>query len=103
MKDGSYDLNWDVLIQPQQTIAIYMGVAGLRILCSELTKRGMDEKTPAAIIQQGTTPNQRVFTGTLKTLPDIVDSHEIKPPSMVIIGEVVKLHEKLAWYEPVTN
>ena len=100
MKDGGFDLNWEALIQPEQTIAIYMGVAGIRHLCGELIKRGMSEQTPAAIIQQGTTPNQRVLIGTLKTLPEVAESQEIKPPSMVIIGEVVKLHEKLSWYEP---
>ena len=100
MKDGGFDLNWEALIQPEQTIAIYMGVAGIRHLCGELIKRGMSEQIPAAIIQQGTTPNQRVLIGTLKTLPEVAESQEIKPPSMVIIGEVVKLHEKLSWYEP---
>ena len=100
MKDGGFDLNWEALVQPEQTIAIYMGVAGMRLLCDELIKRGMPGQTPAAIIQQGTTPNQRVLIGTLKTLPEVAESREIKPPSMVIIGEVVKLHEKLAWYEP---
>ena len=101
LKDGSMNLNWDALIQPNQTIAVYMGTHGLDILCKELIKRGLPEDFPAAIIQRGTTQQQRVYTGTLKTLPEFPDQHEIKPPSMIIIGEVVKLHEKLAWFEPV--
>ena len=100
LKDGSMDLNWDALIQPRQTIVVYMGTHGLDLLCKELIKRGLSEDTPAAIVQQGTTQNQRVYTGMLKTLPELPDLKEIKPPSMIIIGGVVRLHEKLAWFEP---
>lgn len=103
LKDGTMNLNWNALIQPRQTIAVYMGTHGLDLLCSELIKRGMPEEMPAAIIQQGTTQQQRVYTGTLKTLPELPKRNEIKPPSMIIIGEVVKLHEKLAWFEPITG
>ncbi|MEX2523999.1 MAG: siroheme synthase CysG [Gammaproteobacteria bacterium] len=101
LKDGKFDLNWDALIQPRQTIAVYMGVAGLSIFCSELIRRGMDADTPAAVVQQGTTPQQRVVIGDLSTLPKRVESESIKPPAMVIVGDVVRLHEKLAWYEPI--
>jgi uroporphyrin-III C-methyltransferase/precorrin-2 dehydrogenase/sirohydrochlorin ferrochelatase len=101
VKDGKLDLNWDALLQPRQTIAVYMGVGSTAKLCGELIRRGMDARTPAAVIQQGTTPRQRVFTGDLETLPRLIEQEEIKPPSMVIVGEVVRLHEKLAWYEPV--
>ena len=101
LKDGSMNLNWDALIQPKQTIVVYMGTHGLDVLSNELIKRGMSEETPAAIIQQGTTQQQRVYIATLKTLKNIPEQHDIKPPSMIIIGEVVKLHEKLAWFEPV--
>jgi uroporphyrin-III C-methyltransferase/precorrin-2 dehydrogenase/sirohydrochlorin ferrochelatase len=100
LKDGSLDLNWDALIQPQQTVAVYMGIGGIKILCTELIKRGMDGATPAAVIQRGTTPQQRVFIGDLNSLPDLVASEDIQPPSMVIIGGVVRLHERLAWFEP---
>jgi len=99
LQDGSLKLNWDSLIQPGQTIAVYMGVGAVKVLCKELIKHGMDAKTPVAIIQQGTTVNQRIYTGTLQTLPEIVDKEQIKPPSMMIIGEVVTLRDKLAWYE----
>ena len=94
------DLNWDALVQPRQTIAIYMGIHGLDVLCRELVMHGMSESAPAALIEHGTLPDQRVLIGNLLTLPDIVKSQEIKPPSMVIVGDVVKLHEKLAWFEP---
>jgi len=101
LKDGKFDLNWDALIQPRQTVAVYMGVAALPVFCSELIRRGMDASTPAAVIQQGTTSHQRVLIGDLSTLPKRVEFESIKPPAMVIVGDVVRLHEKLAWYEPV--
>jgi len=60
----------------------------------------MSGEMPAALIERGTQPQQRTLIGTLSTLPAIVQSQQIKPPSMLIVGEVVKLHEKLAWFEP---
>lgn len=101
LKDGSMDLNWEALVQPRQTIAVYMGTHGLNVLCTQLIRHGMPENTPAAIVQQGTTPQQRVYIGNLKTLPKLPEQHEIKPPSMIIIGDTVKCHEKLAWFAPV--
>lgn len=101
LKDGSMDLNWDALIQPQQTVAVYMGVTGARILCGELLARGMRENMPVALVEQATTPQQRVYVTTLAGLPEVIDTHKIQPPSMIIIGEVVRLHEKLAWFEPL--
>jgi uroporphyrin-III C-methyltransferase/precorrin-2 dehydrogenase/sirohydrochlorin ferrochelatase len=100
LKDGSMDLNWDALIQPRQTIAVYMGVMGLEELCRELIARGMSEQMPAALVQQGTTHKQKVYIGNLGNLPDFPKQNDIKPPTMIIIGEVVKCHEKLAWFEP---
>lgn len=99
LQAGKLELNWEALVQPGQTIAVYMGVGAVKVLCSELIAHGMNSSTPVAIIQQGTTETQRTFIGTLETLPQIVETEVIEPPSMLIIGEVVKLREKLAWYE----
>ncbi len=99
MKDGVLDLNWDALMQPRQTIAVYMGVMALERLCGELRRRGMPNETPAALIQQGTTRNQRVFSSTLADLPAEVARHEVSPPSMILIGEVVRLRSRLAWFQ----
>ncbi len=99
LKDGSMNLDWDALVRPRQTLAVYMGLGGIDILCRELIEHGMAAPTPAAVIQQGTTPRQQVLIGTLATLPDIVRGAELRPPSMVIIGEVVRLHERLAWFD----
>ena len=103
LKDGGMDLNWDALVQPKQTIAVYMGTHGLDVLCRELIKHGLPGDTPAAIVQQGTTRHQRVFTSTVDQLYKIPEQYEVKPPSMIIIGSVVRLHEKLSWFEPVTD
>ena len=103
LKDGSMDLNWETLIQPKQTIAVYMGVVGIEVLCRELIERGVSETMPAALVQQGTTQKQKVYIGDLITLPEILKQHDIKPPTMIIIGEVVKCHEKLSWFEPQNN
>jgi uroporphyrin-III C-methyltransferase / precorrin-2 dehydrogenase / sirohydrochlorin ferrochelatase len=103
LKDGSMNLNWDTLIQPRQTIAVYMGVMGLEALCRELIARGMSKTMPAALIQQGTTHKQKVYIGDLESLPDIPKQYDVHPPTMIIIGEVVKLHENLSWFEPQNN
>ncbi len=98
LRDGKLGFNWEALLQPKQTIAIYMGIKGIDVLRQNLIERGMDPDTPAAIVQRGTTPEQKVYVGTVGTLAKIVADNEIKPPSMIIIGDVVKLHEKLSWY-----
>ena len=98
LKDGSMSLNWSALVQPQQTLAVYMGTHGIEILSKELIKHGLAEKTPVAIVQQGTTQAQKIYISTLKELPDISKQNEVKPPSMIIIGDVVSLHAKLAWF-----
>ena len=98
LKDGKLDFNWPALLQPKQTLAIYMGVKGIDVLQKNLLDQGMPPDMPAAIIQQGTTPDQKVYTGKVATLVQTVAGNDIKPPSMIVIGEVVKLHDKLSWY-----
>ncbi|MDY7559621.1 siroheme synthase CysG [Pseudomonas sp. 10B1] len=99
LKDGSTDLRWNDLVAPAQTLVFYMGLVGLPIICEQLIKHGRSADTPAALIQQGTTSNQRVFTGTLANLPQLVAEHEVHAPTLVIVGEVVQLREKLKWFE----
>lgn len=100
LKDGSVNLDWPMLARPHQTIAVYMGLFGLPVLCRQLIAHGLPAATPAAIVQQGTTHNQRVLTGTLETLPALAMSANLVPPTLIIVGGVVKLHQKLAWFEP---
>jgi len=101
LKDGTMNLDWDALARPRQTVVVYMGLHGLVILCAELIKHGMPETTPIAIVQQGTTRNQRVITGTLATLPGITERKKPQAPTLIIIGGVVTLREKLAWFNPL--
>jgi uroporphyrin-III C-methyltransferase/precorrin-2 dehydrogenase/sirohydrochlorin ferrochelatase len=98
LKDGSVELDWDALAKPAQTIVFYMGLHSIGILCKELVAHGLPKDTPAALVQQGTTRNQRVFVETLASLPTLVEREEVKPPTLIIVGEVVKLREKLRWF-----
>ena len=98
LKDDSVNLDWNSLARPNQTVVIYMGLLGLPVLCRELIAHGLPADTPTAIIQQGTTMNQRVLLGTLETLPTLADQANFTPPTLIIVGHVVKLHEKLAWF-----
>ena len=99
LKHGSMDLDWDSLYRPERTLVVYMGLLGLDTLCRELLARGAPETTPAAIVQRGTTPRQRTVAGTLATLPQLALAAQLAPPTLIIIGEVVRLHAQLAWYE----
>jgi uroporphyrin-III C-methyltransferase / precorrin-2 dehydrogenase / sirohydrochlorin ferrochelatase len=88
-------LNWHTLIQPQQTVAIFMGLGQLDTLMSEFVAHGGDPKLPAAVIDNGTRPNQRVVTGTAATLPALAREHNLRGPALIILGTVVTLHGKL--------
>ena len=99
LKDDSMNLNWQQLAQPSQTVVFYMGLKGLSVISRELQAHGMPGDTPAALVQQGTTHQQRVFTGTVASLPQIVEREQPKPPTLIIVGDVVQLQEKLAWFD----
>jgi uroporphyrin-III C-methyltransferase/precorrin-2 dehydrogenase/sirohydrochlorin ferrochelatase len=100
LKDNTVDLDWAAMARPNQTVVIYMGLVGLPEICKRLIAQGVSPDMPAAVVQQGTTPRQRVVTATLKDLAEKVTEAGIKPPSLTIIGEVVQLREKLNWFEP---
>ncbi len=99
LKDGSVDLDWPALARPHQTVVIYMGLMGLPVICQKLVEHGLAEEHPIALIAEGTRQSQQVLTATLGTLPELVNSHIIKPPTLIIVGDVVTLREKLAWFE----
>jgi uroporphyrin-III C-methyltransferase/precorrin-2 dehydrogenase/sirohydrochlorin ferrochelatase len=100
LKDGTCDLNWPALAQPNQTVVFYMGLQAVEVICRELVAHGMPVDTPAALVQQGTMPQQRVYIGDLDTLPQIVRDNEVKAPTLIIVGQVVQLHDKLNWFKP---
>ncbi|PPD24869.1 MAG: uroporphyrinogen-III C-methyltransferase [Methylomonas sp.] len=99
LKDGSINLDWHRLAAPNQTIVIYMGLVGLEAVCRAMMEHGCSGDHPIAIIQQGTTPEQHVITATLATMPEKAFAANIKPPTLIIIGTVVTLHDKLNWFE----
>ncbi|GAB1232011.1 siroheme synthase CysG [Ferrigenium sp. UT4] len=100
LKDGTMNLDWELLARPRQTVVVYMGLHGLDTLCAKLIEHGLPDSTPIAIVQQGTTQNQRVLTGTLATLPGIAEREKPQAPTLIIIGGVVTLREKLSWFHP---
>ena len=102
LKDGTMNLNWPALAQPNQTVVFYMGLKGLSVICSTLMEHGMPAETPIALVQQATTPRQRVFTGTLGDMPERIANEEVKAPTLIIVGNVVKLHDKLNWFRSQT-
>ncbi|HEB95909.1 MAG TPA: uroporphyrinogen-III C-methyltransferase [Sedimenticola thiotaurini] len=98
LKDGTMNLNWNQLAQPNQTVVFYMGLLGLPVICEQLIAHGVPADMPVALVQQGTTEHQKVFTGTLENIQAIVERERPKPPTLIIVGRVVELQEKLSWY-----
>ena len=99
LKDGNINLNWQQLAAPQQTIVIYMGLVGLEKICEALIAHGCPTDHPIAIVQQGTTRNQKVLTGTLSDMPRKASQADIQPPTLIIVGTVVTLRQKLSWFQ----
>lgn len=97
LKNNSIDLPWQEFVYPQQTLVFYMGLTGLPVICQRLIEHGRDPQTPIALIERGTTPDQKVHIGTLATMPDIVSERIIHAPTLIIVGDVVQLHSKLSW------
>ena len=95
-KDGEPDLDWAALAALRQTLVIYMGVAGAATVSARLTENGLDPATPAAVIENGTMPEQRVVKGTVGTLDELIVRHGIESPALLIIGEVVGRTEAAA-------
>ena len=100
LRDGTVNLNWKMLAHEKQTLVFYMGMHGSKIICEELIKHGLKKSTPAALIVKGTTIDQEVIIGDLSSMPKIILENKIIPPTLLIIGDVVKLHNKLKWFDP---
>ena len=98
LKDGSIDLDWDELAKEYQTVVFYMGLVGLETICAQLIAHGAPKDRPMALVQQGTTATQLVLKGTLETMPKIVNTTEVKAPTIIIVGTVVSLQEKYSWF-----
>jgi len=103
LKNEKLDLPWPELVHPAQTLVFYMGLQGLPIICSQLQAHGLAPETPIALVEQGTTPNQRTLSGTLADMVEQVALQEVHAPTLIIVGGVVSLHDKLAWYGESSN
>ena len=88
-ENGELELPWHTLNDKQQTVVFYMGVKSLPIIIEQLHQAGRDISTPAALIRKGTQPDQQVFKGTLEHLVELVEKHQVKPPTLIMIGDVV--------------
>ena len=97
LKDGTLNLPWQEFAYENQTLVFYMGLNGLDIICQQLIAHGRKPDTRIALISKGTTPEQRVLTGTLATMTDILNEQPVKAPTLIIVGEVVGLRDKLSW------
>ncbi len=99
LKDDTCNLPWADYVQENQTLVFYMGLVGLEIICNQLMAHGMSADVPIALVSKGTTKDQKVVTGTLATMPDLVKLKQVKAPTLIIIGEVVNLRNKLRWMD----
>jgi len=97
-KDGQLNLNWKSLIQPRQTVVLYMGLTSLDDITRGFISNGAAPSTPAAVIENGTRAGQRVISGTLENLLEKTTTAEVKSPALIIVGSVVALRDKLSWF-----
>ena len=100
LKDGTAELDWPSLVRPHQTVVIYMGLGGLPEICRQMMAHGAAPDLPIAVVQDGSIATQKVVTGTLIDMPERVAQAGLKSPCLTIIGDVVKLHNELAWFKP---
>jgi len=98
-RTGETQIDWEALGRWKGTLAFYMGVKNLPLICANLQKHGMASDTPAALIGWGTTPRQRTLTAAIATLPDLAEQQNFQPPAIILIGHVVKLRDQLNWFE----
>ncbi len=93
------NIDWSKLATGVGTLVVYMGIKNLPSIVENLVKHGRDPKTPVAVVRWASTPEQRSVVGTLETIAEIVVESEIKPPSLIIVGEVVTLRDTIDWFE----
>jgi uroporphyrin-III C-methyltransferase/precorrin-2 dehydrogenase/sirohydrochlorin ferrochelatase len=99
LKSGTCDLDWEMLARRNQTVVVYMGMGQIEEICGQLKAHGLPADWPAAAIERATTAKQRVVTGTLTTLPGRAAHAHLKPPALIVVGEVVKLRGELGWFD----
>ena len=98
-KSEKSSLDWNNLAKKNQTLVFYMGIFKNEVVSNQLIKNGLNPSTPVAVIENGTRPEQRIFTGLISQLSTIVENNNITPPAIILVGEVVRLQSKLSWFE----
>ncbi|MFT6733776.1 MAG: uroporphyrin-III C-methyltransferase/precorrin-2 dehydrogenase/sirohydrochlorin ferrochelatase [Polaribacter sp.] len=97
-KTEKSSIDWQSLAKKNQTLVFYMGLLKNKTLSEQLITNGLSSSTPVAVIENGTRVDQRVFTGSIEKLTSVVEKNSIKSPAIIIVGEVVTLHESLSWF-----
>lgn len=96
-RDGELKLDWEALARPAQTLVFYMGLQALAVICARLIAHGLSPDWPAAVVQEGTRPGQRVVCASLSTLAAESERAGLRSPAVIIVGQVVRLRERLDW------
>lgn len=96
---GNHGVDWSQIARNPNTKVIMMGTKQIRTIAEKLVCHGTPADTPVAMIQWGTTGRQRSIEGTLSTIADIAVDQEIAPPTVIVVGDVVRLRTKLNWFE----
>ncbi len=90
-------VQWKKLAKSVETIVIMMGLSRIGIISKQLISGGLSKTTPVAVIRKGTNDDQKILIGNLSNIAQKIKDHKITPPSIIIIGNVVKLHKTIAW------
>lgn len=98
-KGSGQHADWQSIARPNQTIVIYMGLSQAAEIRAQLISNGINQATPIALVERGTTDKQRTVTGVLSELPELIEQHNVQSPAVIIVGDVVKLHDKLDWFK----
>ena len=97
-RDGRLDHDWSQYLATNETLVFYMGLVGLPIICEQLQAHGRTPSTPVALVERASTDQQRVIIATLATMVDVVAREKPHAPTLIIVGDVVTLHKRLAWF-----
>lgn len=98
LKHGQLDHDWAQFKSSNETLVFYMGLLGLPIICEQLQAQGRAADTPVALIERATSLEQRVLHGTLASMPALVEREKPRAPTLIIVGDVVRLQEQLSWF-----
>ena len=96
-RDGPIARDWGALVRPGQTVAIYMGLGHIEEIMRDIVAAGVDPNTPAAVVDNGARPNQRVVVADVETLARAAREAALRGPTIIIVGSVVTLRDRLNW------